>query len=193
MSSEVFKREIKQDDAKKKEVKKINVVRTMQNENMEIKKLTVDDLDNVVKMFSMSSYDATEDELKQILLDDLSFGAYVARVLVGVGLGWKSCFDESRSILIDGELNAIYLEDVILSLAFEGVGIRSSLLKAREDEAKDKSLHFSVAYISEDLPPGDFYDYIKERGSKLTKMYLLRNYNFFESGSDVLAVKSLVE
>lgn len=163
----------------------------MQNENVEVKKLDINDLKDVLKLLRSNGFEVTDKEVEHIIRDGLSFGAYVGRLLVGLGLGWKACFDMKKEILVDGDPNSVYLEDVILSLAYEGAGVRSMILRAREGEAFVKKLDYAIAYISEDLPLGGLEDYIKERGKKLTKIYLLEKYDFFDTKNGILAVKTL--
>lgn len=191
MSFEKFKVESKKEKKKEEEKKKIPILRTLENENVEIKKLDFDDLEDAVKLLSANGFEVTDKEVEHILKNGLSFGAYVGRLIVGVGLGWLACLDTKKVILVDGDPNSIYLEDVVISLAYEGAGIRSMLLKAREQEARTRKLEYSIAYISEDLPSGDLEDYIKERGKKLSQLYLLEKYEFYDTKNGILAVKTM--
>ncbi len=190
MSFEKFKQEVKKEEPKKEEKKKIPELRTLNSEIVEIKKLYLDDLEETVKLLTINGFEVTDKEVEHILRAGLSFGAYVGRQLVGLGLAWIACFDMKKTILVDGDPNSIYLEDVVLSLAYEGRDIRNMLLKAREEEAKNRNLLYSIAHVSEDLPLGGLEDYIRERGKKQTKLYLLEQYEFFDTKNGLLAVKT---
>lgn len=189
MSFETFKTETKKEEKKKEEKKKIREIRTIESENVEIKKLSLDDLEDAVRLLTSNGFEVTKKEVEHVIKDNLSFGAYVGRRLIGIGLGWAASFDINKVIIVDGIPNSIYLEDVVLSLAFEGTGIRSMLLKARESEGIERKFNYSIAYISEDLPMGELEDYIKERGKKLTQLYMLEKYQFFDTKNGILAVK----
>ncbi|MFA5049934.1 MAG: hypothetical protein WC501_02915 [Candidatus Micrarchaeia archaeon] len=189
MTFEKFKTETKKEEKKQEEKKRIPEIRTIESENVEIKKLYLEDSEDAMKLLMLNGFEVTKKEVEHIVKDNLSFGAYVGRQLVGVGLGWAACFDIKKVIIVDGIPNSIYLEDVVLSLAFEGTGIRSMLLKSREQEGLIRKFQYSIAYISEDLPMGELEDYIKERGKKLTQMYMLEKYQFFETKHGILAVK----
>lgn len=185
---ETFKVDSKKEE-KTEEKKKPHIFRTLDSEQVEIKKVSIDDLEESVKLLSSNGYEVTGKEIEYILKDGLSFGAYVGRILVGLGLSWKSCFDTKKVIMVDGQPNAIYLEDMVISLAYEGAGIRTMILHSREQEALRLGLLYSIAYISEDLPTEGIEDYITERGKKMSKLYMLEKYQFYETKHGILAVK----
>ncbi|MBN2478550.1 GNAT family N-acetyltransferase [Candidatus Micrarchaeota archaeon] len=177
-------------EKKDEEKKKLPVLRTLQDEQIEIKKLnSEEDVENAFKLLKKSGFEVTKKEIEQIVKEGVSFGAYVSRILIAVGLGWKAYLNPKKVSISDGEPNAVYLEDVVVSLQYEGRGIRSMLIKAREKEALANKFLYSMAYISGDLPEGGIEDYIKERGGKLAKEYLLRGYEFHKTKDGTLAVK----
>jgi hypothetical protein len=134
----------------------------------------------------------TDVEVRNIVTYGMSFGCYVNRMLIGVGLSWPAVYDPEAKLVRGGErTNAIYLEDPAILLGYEGRGVRRILLSQRESDAKAAGKAFGVAYLYEDMPRGSIVDFIKEGGSQLEKLYLSEGYEFFRTDRGALAVKKL--
>ena len=185
---EKFKTDEKQ---AKKEPEKKQFTQLFDEEQTEIKRLNGEDVDEVVKVMRKCAFDVTDKEVLYIVNYGFSFGCYVNRMLIGVGLSWPTNYDANERILKAGDANALYIEDPAVLLAYEGRGIRRILLQARESDAKTKALKYSLAYVSEDLPSGDIDNYIKESASQLEKLYLSEGYQFYKSSRGLLAMKTL--
>ncbi|MEM2948457.1 MAG: hypothetical protein QXY05_04365 [Candidatus Anstonellales archaeon] len=164
-------------------------------EEAEIKKLDIDDFEDVISIMRRAMFEIGKAEAKQIeeiLKLGASYGAYVDRMLVAVGLAWPISFDRATKVIGKGPANALYLEDVALLLAYEGKGIRQKLVKAREDEARALGLKYAVAIASEEVPKEEnVIEVIKERGTKIEKVYLERGYSFFKSKIGLIAFKEV--
>jgi GNAT superfamily N-acetyltransferase len=186
---EKFKVDEKKEQKTEKEKKKF--IYLLDEDQVEIKRLVQEDVEEVVKVMRKCAFDVTEKEVSHIIGYNMSFGAYVNRMLIGVGLSWPAKFDIKQKKIVGGEPNALYLEDPAVLLAYEGRGIRRILLKEREKEAKNRNFSYTVAYLSEDLPKGSIEDYIKESGSQLEKLYLSENYEFLRTERGIIAIKKL--
>ncbi len=177
--------------AEKKQVKKPKIVPKVDIEEIEVKLLDEDDLEDVSKVMKKCSFEVLDDEILEIISFGMSFGATVNRVVVGVGLAWPARFSKRSLDLVDGRPNALFLEDPAVLLAFEGRGIRRLLIKEREREAKRQGFRYVVSYLDEDVPTEDISEYIKEAGSKLEMIYLQEGYFFAKTDKGVLAYKVL--
>jgi len=175
----------------KKEEKKKEFLHLLDEDQVEVKKLDTEDLEDVVKIMRKCAFDVTEKEVEKIIEYGMSFGCYVNRMLIGVGLGWPASYDNEKRNITGGEYNSLYLEDPAVLLMYEGRGIRRILLREREKSAMEKNLIYTIAYLSEDIPKGSAVEYIKEAGSQLEKLYLSEDYEFFRTDRGVLAVKKV--
>jgi len=180
-------------EPKQKEEKKKEFIHLLDEDQVEVKKLDETDLEDVVKIMRKCAFDVTDSEVVKIINYGLSFGCYVNRMLIGVGLGWPASYDPEKRMITGAEHNAIYMEDPAVLLMYEGRGIRSILLRQREGAARNANYAYSIAYLSEDIPKGSVVDYIKEAGSQLEKLYLGEDYEFFRTDRGVLSVKRLTE
>jgi len=179
-------------EEKKKEDQKKKFLYLLDEDQVEVKRLTHEDIGETVKVMRKCAFDVTDTEVDSIVAYKMSFGCFVNRMLIGVGLAWPAVYDaESRSVRGGERTNAVYMEDPAVLLGYEGRGIRRILLKQREDDAKATGKAYSIAYLYEDLPRGSIVDYIKEAGSQLGKLYLSEEYEFFRTDKGVLAVKKL--
>jgi hypothetical protein len=177
---------------KKTEQKKVKFAYFLDEDQTEIKKLDNDDVPDAVKIMQKCSFEVTESEVKSVVVYGMSYGCYVNRMLIGIGLSWPAHFDERDRKLVGGEPNAIYLEDPAVLLAYEGRGIRRMLLHTREDEGRRNNFRHAIAYLSEDVPKDtEIGDYIKEGGSALEKLYLSENYKFMRTERGIMAMKTL--
>ena len=179
----------------KKEQKEIGpkkkFIYLLDEDQTEIKKLSNDDVEETVKIMRKCSFDVTDKEVLMIIPYNMSFGCYVNRMLIGIGLSWSAYYDEKDKTIKAGQANAVYLEDPAVLLSYEGRGIRRILLKARENDARSLGLKYAIAYLSEDLPKGSVEDYIKEGGSQLEKLYLSEGYQLLKTNRGIIAIKNL--
>ncbi|VVB97950.1 Uncharacterised protein [uncultured archaeon] len=159
-------------------------------ENVEIKKLEADDVDEVYLLMRKTLWESTKEQVTDVIKSGMSYGAYVERMLAGAGLAWSARYEEGKGI-VAGENNAIYMEDVALLLAYEGKGIRKMLIEEREKQAKLAGFAYAVAYISPDWPQGDLAGLIKERGNKIEREYLAAGYKFERTKDGIVALKGL--
>ncbi len=181
----------KQEEKEEKETPKMKFFNLLDEDEVEVKKLTDDDIEESVKVMRKCAFDVTEAEVKSIIDYGHSFGATVNRMIVGVGLGWSARLDIEKKTITNGEANAIYLEDPAVLLTYEGRGVRRILLKEREKHASKTGLKYSIGYLYEDIPKGNIADYIIEAGSQLEKLYLSEEYEFFRTEKGILAFKKI--
>ena len=158
-------------------------------EEVEIKPLGLEDVEDTVKIMRKCAFDVTDAEVGNILVYEKSFGATVNRMLVGVGLAWPAKLNREDMRIVNGDPNALYMEDPAVLLAYEGRGVRRILLKEREREAKRTGLEYAMGYLYEDVPKGNVADYITEAGSALEKLYLSEDYEFSRTERGILAFK----
>lgn len=185
---ESFKQTEKKQDV---EAPKKKFVHLLDEEEVEVKRLGSDDIEDCVKVMRKCAFDVTEVEVGNIIAYGKSFGATVNRMLVGVGLAWPAKLDLESKRITSGEPNALYMEDPAVLLAYEGRGVRRILLSEREKETIDSKLKYSIGYLYEDIPSGDIASYITEAGSTLEKLYLSENYEFFRTEKGILAFKKV--
>ena len=184
---EAFKEEVK----KEKEGSKVKFFHLLDEEEVEVKRLGKEDIEECVKVMRRCAFDVTEAEVGSIIAYGKSFGAEVHRMLIGVGLGWPATLDIEKKIITSGEPNSIYMEDPAVLLAYEGWGIRRILLKEREKETARSGFKYSIGYLYEDVPKGSIEAYIREAGSQLEKLYLSESYDFFRTEKGILAFKKV--
>jgi len=193
-SAFVEKKDTKKEILKEqKEEKKKEFIDLLDEDQVEVKKLTMEELEDAVKVMRKCAFDVTESEVKTIIDYGMSYGAFVNRMLIGVGLAWPAAYDHEKRTIAGKEYNALYMEDPAVLLMYEGRGVRRILLKERENEGLARRYPYSIAYLYEDIPKGSVVDYIKEAGSQLEKLYLSEDYEFFRTDRGVLAVKRLHE
>lgn len=183
----------RQDEKKKEaEAPKKKFVHLLDEEEVEMKRLDGEDVEDCVKVMRKCAFDVTEVEVGNIVKYGKSFGATVNRMLVGVGLSWPAHLDLDKKKIVNGEPNALYMEDPAVLLAYEGRGVRRILLKEREKEALSSGMRFAMGYLYEDIPKGDIASYITEAGSSLEKLYLSESYEFIRTERGILAFKKLI-
>ncbi|MFH1520064.1 MAG: hypothetical protein ABID61_00290 [Candidatus Micrarchaeota archaeon] len=163
----------------------------LDEDEVEVKRLTIEDIDECVKVMRKCAFDVTEVEVGNIVKYGKSFGAAVNRMIIGVGLGWPACLDPKQMIITNSQPNAMYLEDPAVLLAYEGRGVRRILLKEREREAVQSQYEYAMGYLYEDIPKENIADYITEAGSQLEKLYLSEEYKFIRTEKGILAFKKL--
>ena len=164
-------------------------------EQVEIKKLDEEDVEDVVSVMRKSAFEigsAEKREIEGIIRQGFSYGAYVDRMLVGVALAWPLCFDEVEKVISNCQNpNAIYIEDLAVLIAYEGKGIREMLVSEIEKRASEEGLAFAVSIVGENPKEEDIISVIEERGTKAERFYLSKGYRFFKSGYGLAAYKPL--
>ena len=160
-------------------------------EHVEIKRLAHEDSEDVHLIMHKTMWEAEKKEIDNIVKENLSYGAYVERMVVAAGLAWAAHYDENGEKLSRGDPNSIYQEDVAILLSYEGRGIRKMLVQEREKAGKAAKFAYSIGYISSDWPVGSLEDMIRERGNKMEKIYLEEGYRFVRAKGGILAVKKL--
>ncbi|NYZ74151.1 hypothetical protein H0O00_03335 [Candidatus Micrarchaeota archaeon] len=189
MAESTFKQGEKREEA---DLPKKRFIDLLDTEEVEIKRLTSEDIEDCVKVMRKCAFDVTEVEVGNIVDYGKSFAATVNRMVVGVGLSWPAFLDLDEKKITSGEPNALYMEDPAVLLAYEGRGIRRILLKEREKEAASSGFRYAIGYLYEDIPKGDnIAHYITEAGSALEKLYLSEDYEFFRTEKGILAFKRL--
>ncbi len=166
-------------------------IHLLDEDEVEVKKLDAEDIEDCVKVMRKCAFDVTATEVGNIIAYNRSFGATVNRMLVGVGLAWPAKLDHESKRIMSGDPNALYMEDPAVLLAYEGRGVRRILLGEREREAARNSYRYAISYLYEDVPKGDIADYIREGGSQLEKLYLSEGYEFYRTERGVLAFKKI--
>lgn len=185
---ESFRQEQKKAEA---EAPKKKFVHLLDEEEVEVKKLDAEDVEDCVKVMRKCAFDVTEAEVGNIVAYGRSFAATVNRMIVGVGLAWPAKLDVENNAITSGEPNALYLEDPAVLLAYEGRGIRRILLKEREKEVVAAGMKYAIAYLYEDIPKGSIAEHITEAGSALEKLYLSEDYEFSRTERGILTFKKL--
>ena len=188
---EIFAQPEKKLEENQPKLKKKPVLQLWDEDQIEVKKLEEEDVDDILPVLRKCTFEVTRKEISGIISFNMSFACYVNRMVVGVGLAWTARYDPDRKSIVTGEPNAVYFEDPAVLLAYEGRGVRRILLRSREKESKSKSFEYGISYISEDLPKEGVESYIKEAGSQLEKLYLSEGYSFFKTKDGLLAVKRL--
>ena len=165
------------------------------SEETEFKLLDFEDIDDIASVLRKVAFEIGEKEkkqIKEILADKCSYGAYVDRLLVGLSLSWKICFNEStKSIYKCPEKNSIIIEEIAILVAYEGKGIREKLIELTEKAAYEKSLMYVVCVCGENPKEDNVIDVIKSRGTKLEKTLLQSGYSFFKGKYGLTAFKKL--
>lgn len=178
-------------EEEKPTVPKRRFLHLLDEEHVEMKRLNQDDVEETVKVLRKCAFDVTEGEVSSVVKHNMSFGAYVNRMIVGVGLSWPARLNFEKKTITGGEPNAVYMEDPAVLLAYEGRDVRRMLLKEREEDTKRGGFKYSISYLYEDVPKGSIVEMIKEAGSQLGKLYLSEGYEFFKTDKGILAMKKL--
>ncbi len=164
-------------------------VHLLEEDQTEVKRLTLEDVEDAVAVMRRCAFDVTDKEVSNIIEYGVSFGCYVNRMLIGVGLAWPAHLNFKEKKIMNGDVNCLYMEDPAVLLSYEGRGIRRILVQTRENESKSKGYKYTLAYLSEDLPTEEIGDYIKESGTQLEKLYLSEGYTFFRTDRGIMALK----
>jgi len=185
-----FKSEMMETEAGPRETKKKKFHSPIDVEEVEIKKLDVDDVEEATRVMRKCMFTVDENEIKGIVEKNLSYGAFVDRILVGVALSWGVRFNPETREFEEGEENALFLEDDAILLAYEGRGIRELLIEKREEEGKEDGFAYAVAITSQFNPDEENVGKVMEqRGNKTEKVLMRRGYEFVKTRNGVVAYK----
>lgn len=160
-------------------------------EEAEIKRLKAEDAEQVTDIMRKCLFAVTEDEVREVLKRNMSYGAYVGRMLVAVGLAWGTGYNPSNLELESGYTNAIFLEDDAVLLPYEGKGLRELLVDHREMEGRARDFQYAVTITTPLNPDGDVDEVIAQRGTKTEKVLMKAGYKFYKTRAGVIAVKPL--
>ncbi len=188
-----FKSELLETEKEPKEEHKKKKFRSISDvEELEIKKLEEKDVEEATRVMSKCMFSVTEKEIADIVKRGMSYGAFVDRILVGVGLSWQVRFNPENWEFEEGGGNSIFLEDDAILLAYEGRGIRELLIEKREEEGRADGLEYAVA-ITSDAASGEekVDEVVGRRGNKTERALLKRKYLFSKTRNGVVAYKKL--
>lgn len=160
-------------------------------EEVEVKKLTKNDVKEASRVMRKSLFTVTDREVGEVIEKGMSYGAFVDRILVAVALSWGVCFNPKDAEFGDGEENAIFLEDDAMLLSYEGRGIRELLIEKREEEGKERNFRYAVAITTSINPEGEISSVVGQRGNKTEKALLGRGYSFKKTQNGVIAFREL--
>lgn len=188
-----FKSETSETEAKPKKAHARGKFRPPANiEEVEIKKLGKEDVEESAKVMRKCLFTVTDREVGEVVARDMSYGAFVDRILVSVGLSWEVRFNPETKEFEEGEPNAIFLEDDAILLAYEGRGIRELLIEKREEEGRERGKEYAVA-ITSTINPNEpkLSEAMMQRGNKTEKVLIRRGYVFAKTPNGLIAFKKL--
>ncbi len=186
-----FKNDLMETESAPKETKKKKFHSPADVEELEIKKLTETDADETTRVMQKCMFTVNKKEILEIIEKNLSYGAFVDRILVGVALSWGVCWNPETKEFEDGEENALFLEDDAILLSYEGKGIRELLIEKREEEGQKLGFRYVVAITSQFNPEEENVGkMIAQRGNKTEKVLQMRGYLFIKTKNGVVAYKS---
>ena len=186
-----FKSASMQEEKEEKAAPKHRMRSPIDMEEAEIKRLKAEDAEEVTNIMRKCLFADTEEEVREVLKRDMSYGAYVGRMLVAVGLGWGTAYNPSNLELESGYTNAIFLEDDAVLLPYEGKGLRELLIDHREIEGRARDLQFAVTITTPLNPDGSVDEVIAQRGTKTEKALMKADYKFYKTRVGVIAVKPI--
>ena len=186
-----FKAPLMDEKKEGKEAKKRKFHSPVDIEEAEVKKLEPEDAEEVCKVMQKCLFAVTEKEVGDVLELGMSYGAFVGRMLVAVGLGWAVHYNPESLEIESGEENAVFLEDDAVLLPYEGKGLREMLIGHREKAAKGEGLSYAVTITSPTNPDGSVNEIVMQRGTKTEKVLMKMDYKFFKTPKGVLALKRL--
>lgn len=186
-----FKSASLQDEKEEKREPKLRMRSPIDIEEAEIKRLKAEDAEEVTNIMRKCLFAVTVEEVREVLKRDMSYGAYVGRMLVAVGLGWGAAYNPSNLELESGYTNAIFLEDDAVLLPYEGKGLRELLIDHREIEGRARDLQFAVTITSPLNPDSNLEEVVAQRGTKTERALMKANYRFYKTRVGVIAVKPL--
>jgi len=174
-------KEVEKEEQKTAKKKEIKFAKLFDEDQVEIKLLNSEDVNDVLSVMKKCAFEVTKEEVFKVISYGTSFGCYDNRMLVAVGLSWTTA----------DKPNALYLEEPAVLLLYEGYGLRKVLVKAREELARQRGFGYVIAYLDAETPRTSIEDYIKESGSQLEKVYLDFGFSFAPTKYGVLAFKKI--
>lgn len=91
-----FKNAIIEEKKEEKASPKMRVRSPIDMEEAEIKRLKPEDTEEVTVIMRKCLFSVTDDEVREVLKRNMSYGAYVGRMLVAVGLAWGTAYNPSN-------------------------------------------------------------------------------------------------
>ncbi|MDD2655458.1 MAG: hypothetical protein PHQ80_02200 [Candidatus ainarchaeum sp.] len=186
-----FKNAIIEENTEEKASPKMRVRSPIDIEEAEIKRLKPEDAEEVTHIMRKCLFAVTEEEVREVLRRNMSYGAYVGRMLVAVGLAWGTAYNPTNLQLEAGYTNAIFLEDDAVLLAYEGKGLRELLVDHREMEGRAREFQFAVTLTTPMNPDGNVDEVVSQRGTKTEKVLMKAGYKFYKTRAGVIAVKQI--
>ncbi|MEW5996912.1 MAG: hypothetical protein AB1657_04945 [Candidatus Micrarchaeota archaeon] len=186
-----FKSASLQEEKEEKAAPKLRMRAPIDIEEAEIKRLTPADTEEVTNIMRKCLFAVTEDEVREVLKRNMSYGAYVGRMLVAVGLAWGTGYNPSNLELESGYTNAIFLEDDAVLLPYEGKGLRELLVDHREMEGRARDLRYAVTITTPLNPDANVDEVISQRGTKTERVLMKAGYKFYKTRVGVIAVKPI--
>ena len=186
-----FKGPVVDEKEEEKEEKKKKFHAPLEFEEAEIKRLEPEDTEEVSRIMRKCLFSVTEKEVEDVLGLGMSYGAFVGRMLVAVGLAWGVRFDEESGGIIEGEENAVFLEDDAVLLPYEGKGLRELLVDRREKRGREAEFEFAVTITSPTNPDGQVSEIVVQRGTKTEKVLMKMGYRFRKTAAGVAAFKRI--
>ncbi|MFA5411865.1 MAG: hypothetical protein WC350_00765 [Candidatus Micrarchaeia archaeon] len=186
-----FKSAIIEENKEDKAASKMRVRSPIDIEEAEIKRLKPEDSEEVTNIMQKCLFAVTEDEVREVLKRNMSYGAYVGRMLVAVGLAWGTAYNPTNLQLETGYTNAIFLEDDAVLLPYEGKGLRELLVDHREMEGRAREFQFAVTLTTPLNPDGNLDEIVAQRGTKTERVLMKAGYRFYKTQAGVIAVKQI--
>lgn len=187
-----FKSKIIEEEEGPQEQKKKKFHSQIDMEEVEVKLLGREDLEEAGKVMRKCLFSVSDEEIRKILDKGMSYGAFVDRMLVAVALSWGVLFNPEIRDFENGAENAIFLEDDAILLSYEGKGIRELLIAKREDAGRVRAFPYAVAITSQSNPHDENVgDAVKQRGNKTEKALMKKGYKFFKTRNGVIAYRNL--
>ena len=191
--AKVFK-EKEEEKAEQKVKKRFKGDIEIDSEEIQLKKLEVSDLQNVIAIMRRAMFEISKSEIKEIeeiISYGMSYAAYVEGIMVSVGLAWPVHFSPEYKTFLNEEPNAIFLHSIALLVAYEGKGIREKLIDIREKEGIKNGYVYAVSLVGENPKDEDIVKMIEDRGTKEERAFLKMGYAFIKSENGLIAYKTL--
>ena len=159
-------------------------------EHVEIKKLEEEDLDEALKIIGSFGIEINEElkkDLLEIIKEELSFGAYVDRVLVGVLLAFGVFYDGEE--VKESPQNSSFIEDIYIINLYEGKGIREKLIEELIKESRERGLKYVLFLEDKIINPKEI-----DRERKIMRVLASFGFKFKinEKENYTLALKELI-
>ncbi|RYD55334.1 MAG: GNAT family N-acetyltransferase [Sphingobacteriales bacterium] len=128
---------------------------------MEIKEITIDDIDNCVETFIGSynrlpwNYDWNEDDAKQYLSDYVNSAQFKGFMIVEDGKVLGALFGHARTWWTN---NQFMIDELFIGPDAQGKGYGKLLLSHAEQHAKGSDMERLILMTNKFMPALDFYD-----------------------------------